>query len=251
MSSGWSKKVLKSFNEAANNYNINAKIQQKIAWKLATECAHRKIPQGMWVDLGTGTGFLADALEKLHTSQKVIRLDGSEKMLKLHTENNYSQLWDLNLGLPKWKVAPSLIASSFALHWLSNPTTKLKEWYESLEKGGWLALALPIEESFPEWKLAAKSASVPFNGLRLPSTHKLIAALPKQSIHYQTIECITQRSHEVLSLLKPMRDVGAHISSEPALKISELRRLQKAWPNSKNNKNVELTWRIQLLLIQR
>ncbi len=247
----WSQKIIKSFENAAEVYNENASLQQKIAWELASKCSYQNIAKGVWVDLGTGTGFLANALEELNPYQKVLRIDGSKKMLELHHKNSRSQLWDLDLGLPKWDSSPQLLASSFALHWLTNPIKTAKEWFESLDDGGWLALALPIETSFPEWKLAAKSACVTYSGLTLPSPSSLIKVFPQQSIQYQAIECITQRDNEVLSLLKPMRRIGAHVSEKKSLNLGALRRLKKSWPQSKDSKIAELTWHIQILLIQR
>ena len=61
--------VLKQFSGAADRYNSAARLQEGMAWRLAGHCRHLLIPRGLWVDLGSGTGRLADALEATHPGQ--------------------------------------------------------------------------------------------------------------------------------------------------------------------------------------
>ena len=70
----------------------------------------------LWVDLGSGTGRLADALEQLHPGQSVLRLDGSRSMLNNQRHGVATLLHDLNSPLPTWSSAPALLCSSFVLH---------------------------------------------------------------------------------------------------------------------------------------
>ncbi len=243
--------VLLNFEEAASTYKQHASLQRTMAWKLAKQCRDTNIPNGMWVDLGAGTGLLADAIEAFYPNQQVLRLDGSNAMLNQRRHSSQSQVWDLNVGLPQWPNKPSLLASSFALHWLNNPKQRLEEWFMALAPGGWLAIAVPIKGSFPQWHNAARIAGVTCNAFPLPSKSELLDAIPTQCIEYQQLEQITQASNEVISLLKPMRDIGAHTSPKPAMGITYWRNLQKAWPRSRKNGLAELTWSIQLLMIQR
>ena len=108
-----SDQVNKNFNEAALSYNESASIQKSTALKLAKICSHHPIKYGLWVDLGSGTGLLAQSLEHLHPKQSVMRLDNAQKMIDQHAKNSLKQLWDLNDGLPKWVKKPNLLASSF------------------------------------------------------------------------------------------------------------------------------------------
>jgi len=212
MQKTWSSKVNKNFNEAALSYNESASIQKSTALKLAKICSHHSIKHGLWVDLGSGTGLLAKSLEDLHPNQYVMRLDNSKKMINQHPETSVKQLWDLNDGLPKWSKKPNLLASSFVLHWLDNPQKKLKEWLNSFSLDGWIALAIPIKGSFPEWYEAAEKAGLTCTALDLPSYDSLIKVVPKQSILYTKIEIIKQTAKKVTSLLKPMIKVGAQSS---------------------------------------
>ncbi len=251
MQKTWSSHVNKNFNEAALSYNESASIQKSTAFKLAKICSHHSIKYGLWVDLGSGTGLLAKSLEDLHPNQYVMRLDNSKNMLDQHSEKSVKQVWDLNDGLPKWSTKPNLLASSFVLHWLDNPQKKLKEWLNSLSLDGWIALAIPIKGSFPEWYEAAEKANSTCTALDLPSYDSLIKVVPKKSILYNKIEVIKQTAKKATSLLKPMIKVGAQSSQKEQLSVSDWRHLLSFWPISNKDKQVSLSWSIQFLLIKR
>lgn len=243
--------ILRNFGRAAPNYNQEAKLQRAFAWRLAKECTKRSIPKGVWVDLGAGTGLLAEALETLNPDQSVFRVDGSEAMLAEQQSDSTTQLYDLNFGLPSWPSKPTLIASSFAVHWLNNPTRIVEEWFTALAPGGWLAIALPVEGSFQEWHLAATMSGVPCTAIQLPSQKSLLKAFNSNNIHYQKLHSFTEKASGIRSLLKPIIKIGAQTSSKDRLSVGDWRKLYRAWPSTTNNGTVRLTWLIQLLMVQR
>tara|TARA_Y100001968_G_C19364379_1_gene721648 strand:+ start:32 stop:796 length:765 start_codon:yes stop_codon:yes gene_type:complete len=248
----WSNKVINNFEQASKIYNDNAIIQREFAKRLAKVCSKQSISKGLWTDLGSGTGLLADALEQLHPDQHVLRVDGSEGMLSQQEIKNDFQLWDLNLGLPTWDEPPSLIASSFALHWLSSPAERLEEWIKALPPSGWLALAVPIKGSFPEWHLAAECAEVRCTAMPLPSGDLLIEVLNQaKSCCYQKVQTISQEHDNPFSLLKAIKAVGAQATTEKKLTRGEMRNLIKSWPRTQGTNSARLTWHIQLALIQK
>ncbi len=242
--------IIKNFGKAAKDYNQNAKLQKAVAWRLAKLCKKAEIPKGLWLDLGAGTGLLADALEGLNPTQKVLRIDGSNQMISINKKNSPSQVWDLNQGLPKLDEFPALLASSFALHWLENPQKKLAEWFYSLSSKGLLALAVPIQGSFHEWHQASKHAEVDCTALELPNPTLLLSDIPTNCILYRKILSFTQYSNEAVSLLKTIRKIGAQTSQKGSLSISDWRKLDSYWERSVQNK-VSLTWRIQIVLLKR
>ncbi len=251
MIQGWSQIVLKNFEGAAETYNKQALLQRSIAWRLAMQCSNLPIPKGLWVDLGAGTGLLANALETCNKGTSVLRLDGSPGMLKRHHLNKHTKLWDLNQGLPSWPRVPTLLTSSFVLHWLKDPQARLKEWFVALPPGGWLVLAVPVEGSFPQWHYAANQAGVCCTAMPLPNKSELISTLPQESIFYNHLHFFTTSSHEVLPLLKQLRQIGAHASPKASLDIGKWRRVTNSWPRNENNHSFNLTWHIQLLFIRR
>ena len=243
--------ILKNFGEAAKVYKKEAQMQRAFAWRLAKKCSKELIPKGIWADLGAGTGLLAEALEELNPQQSVLRIDGSKDMLAQNSPKSQTQLWDLNFGLPTWPQKPTLIASNFALHWLNNPINRIQEWFTALSPGGWLALTLPVQGSFQEWHLAANTTGLPCTAIPLPSNEDLHKVFHPKNIRYTKLHAFTQKAYKVHSLLKPMVHVGAQGKSKVHLSIGEWRKLQRAWPCLRRDKEVRLTWLIQVLLVQR
>ena len=252
MDKSWTNLILKNFEHASIHYNQAAELQRIFAWRLAEQCIRENIPKGIWTDLGAGTGLLAEALETLNPNQTVIRVDASQEMLSQNSVGSQTQLWDLNFGLPKWPQPPTLIASSFALHWLHDPRRRIEEWFSALTPGGFLALALPVKGSFKEWHAAAQATGVHCTALALPCPKDLTRGLDKANIRYQQLHCYTQKASDINSLIKPIIKVGAQASPAASLSVGEWRKLQKAWPHSPKDKAVvSLSWLIQLLVIQR
>tara|TARA_B100000029_G_scaffold512114_1_gene607940 strand:- start:628 stop:1383 length:756 start_codon:yes stop_codon:yes gene_type:complete len=251
MTNCWPELVLNNFGEAAVNYNKDAQIQQAFASLLAQLCSRESIPEGLWVDLGSGTGLLAEALETLNPNQSVIRVDGSKEMLAQHPSKCVKQHWDLNCGLPNWSERPTLIASNFVLHWLKDPNHRIEEWLAALAPGGRLALAFPVRGTFQEWHFAANAAGVNCTAMNFPCHKSLLEALNPKHILYEKTHSFTQQASGIRSLLKPIVNVGAHTTTQAALSIGDWRKLQRAWPSSFCNKELRLTWLIQVLLLRR
>ena len=77
MNAGWSRSVLREFDASARRYDALATLQRAMARRLAEECRRSDVMNGFWVDLGSGTGQLAEALEAIRPGQTVHRVDGS------------------------------------------------------------------------------------------------------------------------------------------------------------------------------
>ena len=251
MSNSWGAKVLQRFDGAATQYNQAARLQTAMAWRLAGCCKRLPIPSGRWLDLGSGTGLLADAIEQRNPGRVVERIDGSPSMLARNSRPDHTQLWDLNQPLQSSDDAPTLIASSFCLHWLSDPGTRLQNWFECLAPGGWLIVALPVEGCFPQWQAAAHQAAVPCSALSFPTTQALLASIPKQQVRQQQQLFFSEQASHITALLRPMQTIGAGTSTHSALSVKQWRQLSAHWPERSAEGQVRLTWLIQILVIER
>jgi malonyl-CoA O-methyltransferase len=243
--------VLKEFSGAADRYNRAARLQEGMAWRLAGLCRHLPIPRGLWVDLGSGTGRLADALEVTHPGQSVLRVDGSAAMLQQQQASATTLQWDLSRGLPPWPQQPQLLSSSFALHWLPNPVQSLRAWIQSLPPGSWLVLAVPVEGSFPQWHAAAAAAGEHCTALPLPVGKDLTATIPPEMVQRHQLLQFSQTASSPASLLKPMIEIGAGSTTANRLAPGAWRRIFKAWPKANIPNRFALSWRIQLLILSR
>ncbi len=251
MKSSWKNNIINNFEVASSRYNKEATLQMPFAKLLALECSRRNIPNGLWVDLGSGTGFLANELERLHPNQTVSRVDSSPKMLEQHPSDSKTILFDLNSGLPKWIDPPTLIASSFVLHWINKPEEKLKEWFNALAPGGWIAIAIPVEGCFPEWYKAANKAGVACTAMPFPSKYSILKVIKNEQIKFQKLEHFTQDSPRVTSLLKTFVKFGGQSSPQKSLTIAQWRRLENAWDMCEKTNVYKLTWFIQVLVAQK
>ena len=247
----WGDKVLSRFDQSAQNYNASATLQHAVAGQLANHCRQQVVPRGLWVDLGSGTGHLAEALEARHPGQRVLRVDGSEAMLRQQPLSSKTQQWDLRGPLPRWPEAPSLLASSFCLHWLPTPGEVIRHWLHQLAPGGWLAVALPVKGCFPQWHRAAETTGIRCTALAFPEMEALLRWVRKDQIRLQEEMHCNAVAPTLPKLLKPLRRVGADCSTQPSLPVRDWRTLQQAWPDHDGDGQLRLTWMIQLLLIQR
>ena len=248
MTDPWSQRVMERFGRSADRYDGAAKLQRAMARQLAERCRREAIPRGLWVDLGSGTGLLADDLERLHPGQTVLRLDGSDAMLRRHQPSAQTSCVDLNQPLPEWSAAPVLLGSSFVLHWLTDPARCLQHWFERLDQGGWLILAVPVAGSFQQWHQAADRAGLPCTALSFPAVDELLDVLPGAAVRHQRLHRFSRRAQRPLELLRPMNTIGAGSSRHAPLRPGQWRRLARAWPDTGTP---TLTWHVLSLMLKR
>jgi malonyl-CoA O-methyltransferase len=282
----FSQRVRQSFGRGAPQYEREALLQQAMAWRLARLCADLPLPEGPRADLGAGTGLLSRALQCHHrqlSQRPPLQLDLCPELLRRNplasgpghhlgpehhcaTEQHPSpgplpadapvranneplgRLWDLNDGLPEVLRNASLLASSFALQWLNEPTRTLGLWCRGLASGGWLVLAVPTAGSFPQWHRAAARANVPCTALPLPDAEGLLQAAEASGLslrHAQRLR-FTRQHQGGLPTLRHLQRLGAGASRRSPLTPVQLRRLLAHWPAT-----CPLTWEVLLLIGQR
>ncbi len=273
-------RVRRSFGRGAPQYEQEALLQQAMAWRLARLCADLPLPEGPCADLGAGTGLLSRALQRHHrqlNQRPPLQLDLCPELLQRNplvsgpghqrasedqlppgqlpadapvraNSEPLSLLWDLNEGLPDGLQNAALLASSFALQWLTQPTCTLRDWCRSLTPGGWLVLAVPTAGSFPQWHRAAERAGVTCTALSLPSAEGLLQAAETSGLslrHGQRLR-FTRQHQGGLQALRHLQRLGAGASRNRPLTPSQLRRLLTHWPATS-----PLTWEVLLLIGQR
>ncbi|MFM7550117.1 MAG: SAM-dependent methyltransferase, partial [Cyanobacteriota bacterium] len=154
-------------------------------------------------------------------------------------------VWDLNGGLPAALQQAGLLVSSFALQWLEAPARELERWGQALAAGGWLAVAVPVRGSFPQWRRAAEAAGVPCTALELPEASELIQALSAAGLHTSLQQRLrfSRPARSGLATLRHLRDLGAGSSRTAPLSPAQLRRLLRHWPAG-----APLSWDVLLLV---
>ena len=238
------------FDQQAAHYDSHANLQRAVAWRLAHYAARLPLVPGPRADLGAGSGLVGVALRQQAPRLELLQLDGSAALLQRNPlcSQDRGLLWDLDQGLPPALHHCSLITSSFALQWLQDPATTLRHWAAALAPGGWLALAVPVSGSFPQWHQAAAQAQVPCTARRLPEADTLISAAASSL----TLRCLRQLVFSVRygpggrAFLRQLRRLGAGHSDQGGLTATQWRRLLGHWPPSD-----VVSWHVLLLVGQR
>ena len=246
----WNKKINNNFNNAAHSYSNYSLVQKYFANKLVHIIKELEPQIGKWFDLGAGTGYLADLLEKNFMNIKVKRIDFSPNMLKENKKNSQTILWDLNDDLPPSINNASLIISSFCFHWLNEPEKKLRKWYERLLPGGLLIVLFPNNESFPEWKDTCKRNNIEYSGIALPCTNSLQRFVKDNEIFLIKEFNYRETFPNIYKLFKSITNVGAQTTQKRRKTVSELKLMQEKWPKDQDAK-VNLTWAISILILKK
>ena len=244
------KKINNNFNNAAHSYSNYSLVQKYFANKLVHIIKELEPQIGKWFDLGAGTGYLADLLEKNFMNIKVKRIDFSPNMLKENKKNSQTILWDLNDDLPPSINNASLIISSFCFHWLNEPEKKLRKWYERLLPGGLLIVLFPNNESFPEWKDTCKKNNIEYSGIALPCTNSLQRFVKDNEIFLIKEFNYRETFPNIYKLFKSITNVGAQTTQKRRKTVSELKLMQEKWPKDQDAK-VNLTWAISILILKK
>ena len=246
----WNKKINNNFNNAAHSYSNYSLVQKYFANKLLHIIKELEPQIGKWFDLGAGTGYLADLLEKNFMNIKVKRIDFSPNMLKENKKNSQTILWDLNNDLPPSINNASLIISSFCFHWLNEPEKKLRKWYERLLPGGLLIVLFPNNKSFPEWKDTCKRNDIEYSGIALPCTNSLQRFVKENEIFLIREFNYRETFPNIYKLFKSITNVGAQTTQKRRKTVSELKLMQEKWPKDQDAK-VNLTWAISILILKK
>lgn len=153
-------KVRQGFAKASDSYNINSYIQLYAA-KLMISQLYGVIDDDSdmtIVDLGSGTGHVANVLNDMQSRRLDLAIDFSDLSL---SHDNLS-LNKIAANINELPFASSffdkklLILSSFALQWLSFDDIRnfLFLMQENLVKGSYIAISIPVAGSFDQFNIA-------------------------------------------------------------------------------------------------
>ncbi|WP_341504041.1 methyltransferase domain-containing protein [Gallaecimonas sp. GXIMD4217] len=193
--------VASAFGRAAEHYDGNARLQQRVAdWLLAQV----DVRHGQALDLGCGTGYCLARLPQQHR----LGVDISAAMLaqaKRKAADAELLLADAQ-ALPLADDLAELVVSSLALQWCPDLEAALAEAMRVLRPGGQLLLALPLKGSLKELALAWGGCAGHL--LPMPEAGWLRSLLPSGA------ELVEQRfvCHypDLGALRQGLKGVGAH-----------------------------------------
>ena len=123
-------------------------------------------------------------------------------MLLQNKSSSEKILWDLNNDLPSTIKKCSLITSNFCIHWLNDPEKIVKNWFTNLISGGYLIIAYPTKNCFPEWKETCKKIDTKYSGLSFINDEKLSRNFKPNEIYFSKKFVYLENFPDIYKLLE-------------------------------------------------
>jgi len=155
-------------------------------------------------DLGCGTGKVSRLLAERWPAARVEGIDSSTEMLRRAREEEATPAirW-IEADIGSWQPVepPALLYSNAALHWLGNHETLFPRLVGLLQKGGCLAVQMPLSWDLPSHRLMRDTLADGGGTGRPLGTPELRARMDRRSVHG------AEFYHDVLAPLVRVQDL--------------------------------------------
>jgi malonyl-CoA O-methyltransferase len=243
--------IKQRFNQAAEQYEQVATVQQETAQRLAASLNPwiDIVPPGPVLELGAGTGLLTRELLPLLSGREVYVTDIADRMLeaiptdlKTQAEAEWAEVhWQTQDAefLEEPEQPWSLITHNFLVQWFKDPAYSMQRMTECLAPGGLMLASFPGHQSFEQWKEACELADVPYTGNPMPNTEEMVIKLSTGPCEVDFYEDeIRQTFPDPLAFFRSLHQLGAQTSfSDEQLSVSQLRKLNRVWQQEMGGKN--------------
>lgn len=234
--------IVERFDAHASLYDEKASFQEYVAQRLVVWASSYTGFVGTIFDIGSGTGFVADAAHQQWPGASIYAFDPSAHMLQ-QAKRKLPSLKTIQadaVALPA-HLSADVIFSSMMLHWIDKPLDVIRSWQERLHPEGRIYVALLVQDSFPEWQMACQKAGVE-SGLWAMPTPDFAASLSLT----QHEESLTMSYASALDFLRLLKSIGAATprAGHQPMKASEMRKILADTP-----KPFHVTYRVLYLEI--
>ncbi|NOY66994.1 MAG: malonyl-ACP O-methyltransferase BioC [Gammaproteobacteria bacterium] len=213
-------KVRRSFDKAASTYDDSAILQREVVSRILERLDFIKLEPGVILDVGAGTGYIAQGLSVRYKKAKIIELDLSLAMLQ--QRNKHSPWYKRFLkssrlvcgdaeNLPVADNSVDMLFSSLTIQWCNDLQHTLKEFMRVLKPGGLLMFSTfgpdTLKELRDSWAKVDQAAHVsPFLDMHDIGDMLLHARLAEPVMD---VETFTLTYDNVTSLVNDLRAIGA------------------------------------------
>lgn len=165
--------VADAFGARASSYEAHASLQRDVAARLALLLPALTRPRVL--EVGCGTGLFSRHLVARYPDGRFVLTDAAPAMLAECRHNLAPALCSdiafevMDASRPGGEGPFDLIASSMALHWLSEPAASLDRLRALLAPGGMLLYSALGPDSFAEWRAALEAEGLPSGLADLPA----------------------------------------------------------------------------------
>ena len=227
-------KIRKAFSDAADRYDILTTLHKEIGRELVKKTV--RLDADRILDVGCGTGYVANKAKFFFPESTIIGLDIAEGMLKkaqaLHEGVPLFWLQADAEALPLKAQAFELVLSNLAYQWVGQLPRAFSEAYRVLTPKGQLFMTMfgqrTCEELFNVLTHCASGKAVSFS--RLPSIEQVKDALQQAGFDNASVdyELIKVQFRDVLELLGWLKGLGAnHLGGDFFLGKDMLARVDK------------------------
>lgn len=235
--------IAKSFGLKAVSYESNARIQKRILFRMIPllkdllSCSN-----GLWADLGCGTGLLEKEFinQKISFEDRLLCFDISENALKQAKNSLNNSLTYLQSDidrLPLKQNSLSGIIMSSVLQWFTNHNSTLKNVAGCLKMNGCLVFSIFVNGSFSELMDTRKffNLTTPVN---LPTEEILRNTFESAGFEIHRWNTFTDIEHfsDVRSALKNFSHIGSTAVSGKRLSRAGLNRFCEYYQRNFNTK---------------
>lgn len=211
------KRIQTHFNRASSTYESVAYVQKECAQHLVAllERYHPSFYPTSILDIGTGTGYIPEALLPLFPQSQYYLNDLSSEMLA-YAQEKLGQYTNFSFITADMDTLPlthhQLIISNFALQWSTKLTYLLQRLYQHTDV---LAFTCLLKDTFHEWSALFTQHTLPSPTYSYPTKMALNSYLKKlgPKHFYSGTQTFHVRFNSIYDFVKYLQKLGANTSS--------------------------------------
>jgi len=251
------KKIGDKFNQAADTYAQDARVQQEAARQLGASLKpwRATLPAGPILEIGCGTGFFTRQLAELFPKRSLNVTDLSSSMIaqcRRTVQHPHIQFYKMDAERELPGNSYAMICHNFVAQWFKDPAYIMDKMLEQIKPGGLMLAAFPGSNSFPEWKNVCEQLSIPYTANPLPDTEELAVKLSLGTHQIDFYEkSVTQEFNEASQFFHMLKKIGATAQyNQQKLDISSFRKLISYW-NRISPDRIKITWHVVYLAVKK